>query len=216
MASSAAATKGGPPATIFVVDDDRGVREVIRELLKEAGYRVETFASGEALLGGVRAGGRGCLVIDVRMPGMSGFEALARLAAVGKALPTVVITGYGDIAMAVAAMKAGAVDFIEKPFRSAQLLTAIDRALAPAATPAARSSLQAAAALRLAGLTQRERDVLDLVIAGYLNKEIAARLNIAQRTVETYRARVMEKMGATSLSELVRLALAARGDPAQQ
>ncbi len=201
-------------ATVFVVDDDRGVRDAMREMLTEAGYRTETFASAEAFLISYHAIGKACLVTDQRMPGMGGFEFLARLAAGGKALPAIVITGHGDIAMAVEAMKAGAFDFIEKPVRPDELLASIDRALRHEASSVERSAWREASAMRIAGLTRREREVMDYVVAGHANKEIAARLNLAQRTVETHRANVMKKMGAGSLSDLVRLVIGARGvDP---
>jgi two-component system, chemotaxis family, CheB/CheR fusion protein len=196
-------------ATVFIVDDDKSVRETMRALLEQAGYRVQAFAGGEALLAGHPAGGRGCFVIDVRLPGISGFELLARLVAAGNPAPAILITGHGDIAMAVSAMKAGAFDFLEKPVQPQELLLVIDRALRHAAAPSEQAAWQAAAALRVAGLTGREREVMDHVVAGRANKEIAARLRIAQRTIETHRANVMRKMGAASLSELVRLALAA-------
>lgn len=206
--------EAGAPATIFVIDDDRGVRDAMRELLATAGYRVETHVSADAFLAAYRVDGRGCLVTDVRMPGISGFELLARLAAADSALPAIVITGHGDVAMAVEAMKAGAFDFIEKPVRPNELLACIDRALRHVASPSERSSMSAAAAMRVAGLTRREREVMEYVVAGHANKEIAARLGIAQRTVETHRANVMKKMGAASLSDLVRLVIGARGaDP---
>ena len=206
--------EAGASAPIFVIDDDRGVRDAMRELLMKAGYRVETFASGEAFLAAHGADGKGCLVTDVRMSGMSGFELLSQLAAADNALPAILITGHGDIPMAVEAMKAGAFDFIEKPVRSEELLACIDRALRHVATSWERSSMTAAAAMRVAGLTRREREVMNYVVAGHANKEIAARLGIAQRTVERHRANVMKKMGAASLSELVRLVITARGaDP---
>jgi two-component system, chemotaxis family, CheB/CheR fusion protein len=201
----------GEPATIFIVDDDRGVRDAMREMLMPAGYRVETFAAGQALLDVDRAGAQGCLLIDVRLPGMNGFDLLARLADAGNRLPAILITGYGDVRTAVEAMRAGAVDFIEKPVRPEQLLAAIARALRFTATPSELASLRAAARLRRASLTRREREVMDEVVADHANKEIAARLGIAQRTVETHRAQVMKKMGAASLSDLIRLALAAQG-----
>jgi two-component system CheB/CheR fusion protein len=197
-------------ATIYVVDDDRWVRETMQLLLTKAGYSVETFESAKAFLSGYRRGTKGCLLTDVRMPGMNGFELLAQLAAADYALPAIVITGQGDIAMAVQAMKGGAVDFIEKPTDPTELLISVDRALRQAASPAERSSLQKAVALRIAGLTKREREVMDLVVAGLANKDISARLGINQRTVETHRAAVMKKMGASSLSELVRLEMSAR------
>jgi two-component system, chemotaxis family, CheB/CheR fusion protein len=212
-AAPPSAAAGAPmAATIYVVDDNQGVRESMREVLSTAGYRVEAFASGDALLAAQLADGKICLVIDVRLPGISGLELLARLAAAGTAAPAILITGHGDVPLAVAAMRAGAVDFLEKPVRPQELLACIDRALRHSMTPSERASWRAAAALRVAGLTAREREVMDLVVAGYANKEIAARLDIAQRTVETHRANVMKKMGAGSLSDLVRLGLAAEGE----
>ena len=199
---------------IYVIDDDRSVRDTMSELLTGAGYRVEAFASGEAFLAGDRTPERGCLVTDARMPGMSGFELLARLAAAGSTLPAIVLTGHGDVAIAVEAMKAGAVDFIEKPVRPEQILACIERALRHAKLPAERSSWQTEAAMRVAGLTRREHEVMDHVVAGHANKETAARLGVAQRTVETHRAKVMKKMGAASLSDLVRLVIAAQGGSA--
>jgi two-component system, chemotaxis family, CheB/CheR fusion protein len=202
--------EAGAPATVFVIDDDRSVREAMGELLATAGHRVETYATSEAFLAAYRPAGRTCLVTDVRMPGISGFELLARLSAAERALPAIMITGHGDIAMAVEAMRAGAFDFIEKPVRPNELLASIERALEHVPSSSERSSMATAAAMRIAGLTRREREVMDYVIAGHANKEIAARLGIAQRTVESYRANVMKKMGATSLSELVRQVIDAR------
>ena len=207
-----AASDARPAATVFVVDDNRGVREAMREVLSTASYRVEAFASGEAFLALQPVDGRSCLVIDVRLPGISGLELLARFATEGNTAPAILITGHGEVATAVAAMRAGAFDFLEKPVRPQELLACIDRALRHTSTPAEQASWRAAAALRIAGLTAREREVMDLVVAGHANKVIAASLGIAQRTVETHRASVMKKMGAASLSDLVRLVLAARGD----
>lgn len=212
--SGAASAAPHPPvaaATIFVVDDNRDVREAMGLLLTHAGYRVQTSADAQSFLKSHRPEDAGCLVVDVHMPGMNGLEMLARLAAMGSKLPAIVITGQGDIVMAVEAMRAGAVDFIEKPVDPSALLASIGRALRQVASPRERSAAQAAAAMRIAGLTKREREVLDLVVVGHLNKEIAARLNINQRTVETHRAAVMKKMGAASLSELVRHDILARG-----
>jgi two-component system CheB/CheR fusion protein len=215
LPETAAEARVEPPiadssAVIYVVDDDRGTREAMQMLLAKAGHSVKTFESAAAFLRSHRPGQKGCLITDVRMPGMSGFELLAQLAAAGHSLPTVVITGQGDIGMAVQAMRAGAVDFIEKPTNASTLLACIDRALKQAASPAERVSASQAAALRLAGLTKREREVMDLVVGGFTNKDIAARLAINQRTVETHRAAIMKKMGTSSLSELVRLEMAAR------
>lgn len=205
------------PATVCVVDDDPRLRAVLSQMLKEAGYRVESFASGEALLNAVdRISGKACLIADVRLPGYSGFELLARLASNGNPLPAIIITGYGDIAMAVGAMKAGAVDFLQKPVRGGELLGAVDRALRHVAKPSEQVAWSDAAAMRIAGLTCREREVMEQVVGGHANKEIAARLGISRRTVETHRATVMRKLEARSLSELVRLVLAARSvNPSQ-
>ena len=196
-------------ATIFVVDDNRHAREAMSVLLAHAGYRVKTYANARAFLDSYRPGDKGCLITDVRMPGMGGFELLAQFAAAGHGLPAIVITGQGDIATAVQAMKAGAVDFIEKPTNPQTLLACIDRALQQVADPDQRSARRSAAAMRIAGLTTREREVMELVVAGHANKEIAYRLGISQRTIETHRAAVMKKMGAASLSELIRLEMAA-------
>jgi two-component system, chemotaxis family, CheB/CheR fusion protein len=209
-ASHADLSEARAPATIFVIDDDKGVRDAMSELLETAGYHAKTYASADAFLAAHHSDVKGCLVTDVRMPGVSGFELLARLQTAGSALPAIVITGHGDISMAVEAMRGGASDFIEKPVRSQELLACIERALRRPASPSERASMSSAAAMRVAGLTRRERDVLDHVVAGHANKEIAARLGIAQRTVETHRANVMKKMGAASLSHLVRLVIAAR------
>jgi two-component system, chemotaxis family, CheB/CheR fusion protein len=195
--------------TIFVVDDDQDARETMRILLTNAGYKVKAYASAQTFLDSHRPEDRGCLITDVRMPGMNGLEMLARLSAAGRKLPAIVITGQGDIAMAVQAMRAGAVDFIEKPADAEALLTSVRRALEQTADPARRSAVRAAAAMRVAGLTRREREVMALVVAGHANKEIAARLGINQRTVETHRATVMTKLGLRSLPDLVRLAVAA-------
>lgn len=210
----AATAAADAPATVFVVDDDAQLRDAFRALLTQAGYHVESFASGEELvdadLSGRDVRGKACLIADVRLPGVSGFELLARLASAGTRLPAIIITGHGDVAMAVEAMRAGAVDFIEKPVRGEELLAAIDRALRVAANPSEETALSTAAAMRIAGLTPREREVMGQVVDGLPNKEIAARFGISQRTIETHRAAVMRKMGAGSLSELVRLVLAAR------
>ena len=197
-------------ATIFVVDDDRDIREAMQTVLTQADYEVRTSADAQSFLSSYRPVEKGCVIVDVRMPGMNGIEMLARLADMGSNLPAIVITGRADIAMAVEAMRAGAADFIEKPVEPAALLASVDRALRQTASTSERSAGQAAAAMRIARLTKREREVMDLVVSGHLNKEIAARLGINQRTVETHRATVMRKMGASSLSELVRQEIQAR------
>lgn len=200
-----------PGTTIFVVDDNAVVRDAMETMLTHAGYQVKSSASAESFLAAFRPEDRGCIVVDVRMPGMNGLQMLAQLAARGSKLPAIVISGQGDIAMAVETMRAGAVDFIEKPVGVDALLASIDRALRQAASPVERSAARSAAAMRIASLTGREREVMRLVVAGVPNKEIAARLGINQRTVETHRATVMSKMGAPTLSDLVRLDIAAEG-----
>jgi two-component system CheB/CheR fusion protein len=194
---------------VAIVDDDRDTRSATQLLLVRAGYRVRVFADAQAFLDAHRTGDTGCLIVDVRMPGMSGLEMLARLAAAGAALPTIIVSGQADISMAVEAMRAGAIDFIEKPIVPETLLAAADRALRRALGPAERGTAGAAAGLRLAALTKRERDVMMLIVAGFANKEVAGRLGINRRTVEAHRATIMKKMGARSLSDLVRLEIAA-------
>jgi two-component system CheB/CheR fusion protein len=194
-----------------VVEDDQDNREAMQILLSNAGYQVKAYASALAFLESQRPEDRGCVITDVRMPGMNGLEMLATLVTAGSKLPAIIITGQGDIAMAVQAIRAGAADFLEKPFDSEALLTSVRRALQQTSIPAERSAARAAAAMRVAGLTKREREVMALVVAGHSNKDMAARLGINQRTIETHRAAVMSKLGVRSLSDLVRLAIAAEG-----
>jgi two-component system CheB/CheR fusion protein len=185
------------------------VREAMRNLLQEDGRTVEIYASSEAFLEAYRPGRVGCLLVDARMPGMSGLDLLQRLKNEGTRLPAIMITGQGDVPMAVEAMKAGAADFIEKPIRRGELFASIDRALEQTRDSAKVSLSREAAATRLAGLTARQRQIMELVLAGYPSKNIAADLGISQRTVENHRAAVMKKTGSHSLSALIRLALAA-------
>jgi two-component system CheB/CheR fusion protein len=199
----------GDGPTMFVVDDDSAVREAIRDLLQQDGRTVEIYASSEAFLEAYRPGREGCLLIDARMPGMGGLELLRRLRSEGNRLPAIMITGQGDVPMAVEAMKAGAADFIEKPIGRGELFASIERALEYTRDSAKLSVRWEAAATRLAGLTARQRQVMELVLAGHPSKNIAADLGISQRTVENHRAAVMKKTGSHSLSALIRLALAA-------
>jgi two-component system CheB/CheR fusion protein len=197
-----------PPA-IFVVDDDRTVREALRDLLDADGRTVEIYESCEAFLDVYRPGRQGCLIVDARMPGMDGLELLQRLKGERRLLPAIMITGHGDVPMAVRAMKAGAVDFIEKPIGYKELLGAIDRALEQAGDTAKASAWRETAASSIAGLTARQRQVMELVLAGHPSKNIAADLGVSQRTVENHRAAVMKKTGSRSIPALIRLALAA-------
>ncbi len=198
-------------ATVYVVDDDRAAREAMQVLLEQDGYSVEAFADAATFLASYKPDSKCCIITDVRMPGMTGLELLAQVGETANGTPTIVVTGKGDIAMAVQAIRAGAIDFIEKPTAPEVLLAAVDRALRQAANPAEKSARQNTAASRFSRLTKREREVAQLVVAGHANKEIAARLGISQRTVETHRAAAMKKVGAESISDLVRLEMAAQG-----
>ncbi len=211
-----AAGDGPRPMTIFVVDDDSAVREALRDLLREDGRMVETYASSEAFLDTSRSDREGCLLVDARMPGMGGLALLRRLKSEGNRLPAIMITGQGDVSTAVEAMKAGAADFIEKPIRRDELFASIERALEHIWDAAKLSVRQEEAAARLAGLTARQRQIMELVLAGHPSKNIAADLSISQRTVENHRAAVMKKTGSRSLSALIRLALAADPGAAPQ
>ena len=195
--------------TVFLVDDDDDLRETMRELIEGEGRRVEAFASGEDFLAAYRPGRKGCLLVDARLPGLGGLALLQKLKAEEHALPSIMITGHGEVSIAVEAMKAGAIDFIEKPVGRGDLLASIDRALELTRDSMALSDWREAAAGRIAVLTPREREIKNLVIAGQPNKIIAADLNVSQRTVENHRAAVMKKTGSKSLSDLVRLSIAA-------
>ncbi|MDO8933936.1 MAG: response regulator [Rhodocyclaceae bacterium] len=196
--------------TVFVVDDDEPLRDSIRWLLEAHGHRVALYDSAERFLADGGATQSGCLLLDVRMPGMSGQELFDALIERGSRLPVVFITGHGDVPMAVAAVKKGAVDFIEKPFSEQELLRLVAHSLQRDAEQREAVAASASAASRLAALTPREREVLDLVVAGKLNKVIADQLAISPKTVEVHRARVMEKMGVRSVAELVQAVMAGR------
>lgn len=194
-------------AMAHVVDDDDDAREALAFLLSTAGVPAQTYPSAKAFLA-VAAEARGVVVTDVRMPEMNGIELVGQLAALGVELPIIVMTGHGDIPLAVAAMKAGVMDFIEKPYDSEAMLAAIAGGLARQGESAAREVERAECLRRVERLSARERQVLDGLVAGNANKVIARDLEISPRTVEIYRANVMSKMQARSLSELVRMALA--------
>jgi len=192
-----------PEQIIYLVDDDEALRDSLAWLLESQGFKVAAFASAEDFLKAWRPEFNGCLLLDVRMPGMSGLELHERLRAQYSTLPIIFITGHGDVPMAVAALKKGAVDFIEKPFNGTELLRLVSQCLVTEQEHRARRRQDAEVSRRLDQLTQREREVLDLIIAGKLNKQIADVLGISIKTVEVHRARVMEKMAAQSLAELV-------------
>lgn len=189
---------------VHVVDDDEAMRDSMTWLLEGEGYQVRCYDSAAAFLAAWHPGLCGCLVLDVRMPEMSGLELHEKLDDLGSTLPIIFVTGHGDVPMAVGALQRGACDFIEKPFHDADLLARIRRALELDQQLSERRLRDSAISHRLQLLTQREREVMDLVVAGKLNKQIADELDISMKTVEAHRARVMEKMGVRTLAELVK------------
>jgi two-component system, LuxR family, response regulator FixJ len=193
--------------TVFVVDDDEGVRNSMRFLLKSVGLPARALASAGEFLESYQPGQPGCLVLDVRMPGMSGLELQQQLNLRGAVIPVIFITGHGDIPMAVEAMQQGAFDFLQKPFRDQDLIDRIQRALERDARSRVALVEHARIRERLDSLTPREREVLALMTRGKPNKIMAAELGVSQRTVEIHRARVMEKSGAASLAQLVRMVM---------
>jgi FixJ family two-component response regulator len=197
-------TAGAP--VVFVVDDDPSVRKSLTRLLSAAGYAVEAFASAREFLGREGHAGPSCLVLDVRMPGLTGLDVQAALAGAGRRTPIVFVTGHGDVSMSVTAMKRGAVDFLTKPFDAEELLAAIERAVAKGVRDRDDDARLAEVRARVQMLTPREAQVFALVVTGMLNKQIASELRIGEKTVKVHRARVLEKMRAGSLAELVRLA----------
>lgn len=194
---------------IHIVDDEEAVRRSTSFLLKTSGYRATTYASGDLFLQAVRTAEPGCVLLDVRMPGRDGIEVQAVLAERGIAMPVIMLTGHGDVTIAVQAMKAGAVDFLEKPFDQTRLLAAIDTAMARLDDLEGRADRGEEARLAVAGLTKREQDVLRGMAAGLPNKSIAFDLGISPRTVEVHRASLMTKLQVRSLSEALRIAFAA-------
>ena len=200
--------------TVYIVDDDEAIRDSMQLLMKSAGLHAETYASAQAFLEAYDPARPGCLVVDVRMPGMSGLELQEHLNRRKFSLPVMVITGHGDIAMAVRAMKAGAVDFIEKPFDSTQLLERVKQYLDTHVSEREDEERRAEMVSRLDLLTPREQQVMNGLVAGKINKVIAADLGISCRTVEAHRANLMDKLGVRSLSDVIRIALAAESPQA--
>lgn len=196
---------------VYIVDDDDDLRRTLADVLEADGLTVVDFPNCEAFLVAFRPGREACLLIDARLPGMSGLDLLRHLRAEGHVLPSIMITGSGEVAVAVDAMKAGASDFIEKPIAAKDLITAVVRALSVAHDSQQVNATYEAAIAHIAGLTPRQHQIMDMILAGHPNKNIAADLSISQRTVENHRAAIMKRTGSTSLPDLARLAVAASG-----
>lgn len=195
---------------VFIVDDDPAMRDSLEALVESLGYKTRSFESAVAFLASDGPAQYGCVVADVRMPEMDGLELQEKLKEHGSCLPVILMTGHADVPLAVRAMKAGAVDFLEKPFEDSELVESVKRGLERAKASGTAEASAQVAHRRIAQLTERERQVLDLLVAGKPNKVIAYELAISPRTVEIHRARVMDKMQAHSLAELVRMSLSIR------
>jgi RNA polymerase sigma factor (sigma-70 family) len=193
--------------TVYIVDDDQAIRHAMEMLMRSVGLDYEIFHSADKFLENYSNQRAGCLVLDIRMPGLGGLELQEKLIDLGSGLPIIFITGHGDVPMAVEAMQKGAVDFIQKPFRDQELLDRVAEALKTDEERRSEREEKADVLQRIEKLTKREREVLDLVVTGKPNKVIAYELGVSQRTVEIHRARVMEKMQASSLADLVRMHL---------
>jgi two-component system, LuxR family, response regulator FixJ len=202
-----------PDKLVHIVDDDDAVRRSAAFMLKHAGYQVESYVSGVEFLKQAKDAARGCVLLDVRMPEMDGLEVQKEMALRGIDMPVIILTGHGDVGVAVKAMRAGAVNFIEKPYEKEALLQAIEEAYQRLDRKHDKEMKASEAKVRLASLTGRERDVLNGLVAGFPNKTIAYDLGISPRTVEIYRANMMEKLRARSLSEALRIAFIAEGEP---
>lgn len=193
--------------TVFIVDDDAGVRESLKFMVESVGHQVEVFENARTMIDRCREPVAGCLVADLRLPGMSGLDMFDQLLEMGVDLPTIIITGHGDVTAAVRALKAGAIDFVEKPFSDQALLDRVDAALSIDADHRATAESLASIQERFGQLTPRERQVMASVVEGKLNKQIANDLGLSHKTIEVHRAHVMDKMAASSLAELVRMAV---------
>ncbi|HUN85606.1 MAG TPA: response regulator transcription factor [Terracidiphilus sp.] len=196
----------GDVSTVFIIDDDAGVREAIKDLVESVGLHAASFATAQEFLSSESRGGPSCLVLDVRLPGISGLDLQHELRRAGIKIPIIFITGHADVPMTVRAMKSGAVEFLTKPFRDQDLLDVIQRALDRDRVLREKQKQLAELQERYAGLSVREREVMNLVVSGLLNKQIAGELRASETTVKIHRGHVMQKMQAKSLPELVRMA----------
>ena len=191
--------------TVFIVDDDEPVRDALRLLMKSVGHEAETFASGDEFLASCSQETSGCLILDIRMPGMSGLELQEQLHKQGVNIPIIFITGHGDVPMAVQAMKHGAIDFLQKPFREQDLVDRVNEALKKDVNTNKLALHLTEIEQRVSNLTPRERQIMNMIVQGKASKVIAINLGLSQRTVETHRTRIMRKMQSRSLAELVRM-----------
>jgi len=198
--------KAAAVPTVFIIDDDRGMRQAIQDLVESVGLRAESFATGQEFLNKKRTSDPSCLVLDVRLPQMSGLDFQHRLTEIGMQIPIIFITAHGDIPMSVRALKSGAVEFLTKPFRDQDLLDAIQQALQRDRVVQEREAEIRELRERYKGLTAREREVMGFVVSGLLNKQIASEIGASEATVKIHRGNLMEKMQATSLVQLVRMA----------
>jgi two-component system CheB/CheR fusion protein len=194
---------------VIVIDDDRCIRDVISELCEGEGYAVEAYGTSELFIETLRSVSAACLLVDAYLPGMSGIELLELLEETGRAIPSIVITGSGDVTTAVAAMRAGALDNVQKPVSSETLLIAIAKAVRRSTAGDVRRKSQMSATVKIDSLTPRQREIMDLVLAGHPSKNIAADLGLSQRTVENHRAMIMKRTGSASMPALARLAVSA-------
>jgi len=198
--------KAAAVPTVFIIDDDRGMRQAIQDLVESVGLRAESFATGQEFLNKRRTSDPSCLVLDVRLPQMSGLDFQQRLTEIGMVIPIIFITAHGDIPMSVRALKSGAVDFLTKPFRDQDLLDAIQQALQRDRVVQEHEAEVRELRERYQGLTAREREVMGFVVSGLLNKQIASEIGASEATIKIHRGNLMEKMQAASLVELVRMA----------
>ncbi|MHC4444253.1 MAG: response regulator transcription factor [Planctomycetota bacterium] len=202
-----------PKPTVFIVDDDEAVRKATTMLVRSAGLDVESYGSAREFLESYRPARPGCLVLDVRMPEMNGLELQEKLARDGLRIPVIIVTGHGDVPMAVRAVKKGALDFIEKPFDDQVLLQRIEHAIKLDADTRRKKSDQADIAARLAQLTPREREVMDLLVDGKSSKQIAYQFGLSRKTIDIHRTHIMLKLGIESLADLVRIGLSQKSKP---